>query len=104
MVDQFTSAQLTDSDSNAYYWSSRSQAYAPADVLVRHLQHGWRLDPLAAVESFWHAGVRRVDVYYFTLNCDDQRIEMPVLANPTVFRLIEQYKLTVIRVNATPIE
>ncbi len=103
MVDQFTPT-YTDEESNYHYWSPRSQTYAPANVLMHYLQRGWRLDPLAAVESFWHAGVRRVDVYYFTLLNSDERIEMPVLANPAVFRLIEEHQLTVIRVNASRLD
>ena len=82
------------------HWSRESQTYAPADVLLHLLRAGWSLEPLAAVETFFYAGYRRVDVYYFTLRHGEETLEMPVLANPAVRRLIEQYKLTVLRVNA----
>ncbi len=101
MVDQFTPSEYIGDETPHRHWSPTSQTYAPADVLMSHLQTGWRLDGLAGVESFWHAGVRRVDVYYFTLVRGDERLEMPVLANPTVFRLIEENQLNVIRVNAS---
>lgn len=101
MVDQFSPVEYIGDESDYRHWSRESQTYAPADVLMRYLRSGWELDKLAAVESFWHAGVRRVEVYYFTLLNGEERVEMPVLANPAVFRLIEESQLTVIRVNST---
>ena len=83
------------------HWSPTSQAYAPADVLQRYLRTGWKLENLAAVESFYYAGYRRVDVYYFTLTRGEEKIDMPVLRNPVVMRLIEEQKLTVMRINST---
>jgi hypothetical protein len=104
MVDQSekTIYSNTSSDLIVSSWSPRSQTYAAADTLLRHLKEGWTLHPLVAVESIWHAGVRRVDVYYFTLLHGDAQLEMPVLANPVVFRLIEEHKLSLVRVNGTP--
>ena len=90
-----------DLDDNYRHWSPNSQTYAPADVLVRHLRTGWTLEPMAAVETFYYAGYRRVDVYFFTLKKDDTTLEMPVLGNPAVRRLIEEQKLTVVRSNVT---
>src|SRR5579859_506437 len=94
-----TNAQNFDEE-NYRHWSPSSQTYAPADVLVRYLRTGWSLDPMAAVETFFYAGYRRVDVYYFTLRNADQTLEMPVLGNPAVRRLLEEHKLTVLRINA----
>jgi hypothetical protein len=99
MVDKFYPTPYIDDGVPQGYWSPKSQSYAPADILLRYLDYGWELDHLAAVESYWHHGVRRTDIYYFTLNFGDSRIEMPVLANPTVLKLIRDRHLTVIRVN-----
>jgi hypothetical protein len=82
------------------HWAAGSQTYAPADVLLRYIADGWQLETLAAVESFYYAGYRRVDVFYFTLKRGEEVIEMPVLANPVTHRLVEERKLTVLRVNA----
>src|SRR5258707_1811377 len=67
---------------------------------MRYLNDGWELDSLAAVETFYYAGYRRVDIFYFTLKLDGKVVEMPVLANPVTHRLVEERKLTVLRVNA----
>ncbi len=69
---------------------------------MHYLEDGWQLEKLAAVESYYHAGVRRTDIYYFTLTRGEEHTEMPVVANPMVLRLIESNQLTVIRVNGGP--
>ena len=81
------------------HWAPQSQAYAPADILLQYLATGWEIDNPAAVETYYCAGVRRADVYLFSLRRAGDHVEMPVLANPAVSRLIEKYQLTVHRVN-----
>lgn len=78
------------------HWSSQSQAYAPADVLLNHIREGWTLDSLVAIETFYYAGFRRIDVFYFTLPLrrNAQTLEIPVVANPVVTRLIQECGLT----------
>jgi len=83
------------------HWSPESQSYAPVDVLENYLRTGWTMDSLAAVETFYYAGYRRVDVFYLTLRRGEACLEMPVLANPKLMRLIEENELTVLRVNAS---
>jgi hypothetical protein len=84
------------------HWSADSEAYAPADVLLQHLRAGWKLDELVAIETFYYAGYRRSDIYYFTLQKDGKTIEMPVLANPAVFRIVKEYGLTTFRISLDP--
>jgi hypothetical protein len=84
------------------HWSADSEAYAPADVLLQHLRAGWKLDELVAIETFYYAGYRRSDIYYFTLQKDGKTIEMPVLANPTVFRIVKERGLTTVRISLDP--
>ena len=85
-----------------FHWSQESQTYATAATLLEYLRQDWQLDPLIAVESFFHHGGRHVDVYYFTLTQKGRQIEMPVLANPAVFRLVTHRKLQLVRVNGKP--
>ena len=81
------------------HWSPDSETYAPADVLLQHLKSGWNLERLVAVETVYYAGYRRSDIYYFTLERDGRTVEMPILANPAVFKVIEQNQLTTLRIN-----
>jgi len=102
-MDERSTNIHTHADTNeevSRHWSPGSQTYAPADVLQRYLRRGWKLAELAAVESFYYAGYRRVDVYHFTLLHGEEHIDMPVLGNPVVYRLIEEHKLTVMRINS----
>ena len=87
------------SDESFRHWSPQSQNYASADILVQYLANGWTVESPAVVESHSATGARRSEVYHFHLIRNEQDIEMPVLANPVVSRLIEQYELTVLRVN-----
>ena len=78
------------------HWSPSSQAYAPADVLLRYLAEGWTVSPIVGLEEHWHAGVRRVDVYHFELSKDNQSLVLPVQSNPVVRRLLNERQLRVV--------
>jgi hypothetical protein len=105
MADHYIKVQsesdLIEDRGEYRHWAPDSQAYAPADVLQQYLRSGWELDTLAAVETFYMAGYRRSDIYYFTLKRNTEYIEMPVLANPVVFRIIQEHKLNVLRINVS---
>ena len=81
------------------HWSAESETYAPVEVLLNYLREGWQLDKLAAVEAYYYAGNRYIEVLYFTLWRDGDGLEIPVLSNPVSRRLIQEHKLSVIRVN-----
>ena len=102
MIEQLMSAVYVGNGDTQFHWSQESQTYAAAATLLEYLRQDWQLDPLIAVESFFHHGGRHVDVYYFTLNKNGHQIEMPVLANPAVFRLVAHRNLQVERVNGKP--
>lgn len=101
MADHLTTIHSEQTSEEGHrHWSPTSQTYAPADVLLHYLSNDWQLKPLAAVETFYYAGQRQVEVYYFTLVKEDRQLEMPVQANPIILRLIQEHNLTVLRVNA----
>ena len=91
-------------DEEHRHWCPVSEKYAPADVLLDYLRDGWELDNLVAVETFYFAGYRCSDIYYFTLRQEDTILEMPVLANPIVLRLVDQRQLSTLRINVAPLE
>jgi len=93
-----TRADFWDEDVHRH-WYPDSEPYAPADVLLQYLKNGWNLEKLVAVETVYYAGYRRSDIYYFTLERDSQTVEMPILATPAVFKVIEQNRLTTLRIN-----
>jgi hypothetical protein len=95
-----THVDISQCETSAYrHWSPESELYAPADVLLQHLRQGWKLDKLVAVETVYYSGCRRSDIFYFTLQRGAATVEMPVLANPVVFDLIEAHGLTLLRIN-----
>jgi hypothetical protein len=78
------------------HWSPSSQAYAPADVLMRYLAEDWTISPIVGLEEHWHANARRVDVYHFELIKDAQSLVLPVQSNPVVRRLLHERQLRVV--------
>lgn len=75
------------------HWSSGSQRYAPADILLQYLRGGWMVDDAVPVETFYCGGARYVKVYYFRLVYEDEDLWMPVIENPVVLRLIRERNL-----------
>lgn len=90
-------------DDEYKHWCPASETYATADVLLQYLRAGWELDNLVAVETFYHAGYRCSDIYCFTLMRNGESREIPILANPVVFRVIDDHQLTILRINVSPI-
>lgn len=91
-------------DEDRRHWCPVSEPYAPADILLQYLREGWELDSLVAVETFYFAGYRCSDIYYFTLHQQDSSCEMPVLANPVVLRLVDERHLSILRINVAPLD
>lgn len=77
-------------------WSSSSQTYVPADVLLEYLADGWGISPVVSRKEFWRGGGRHISVYYFELTRNDQMVVMPVLSNPIVRRLISQQQFRIV--------
>ena len=85
------------------HWSPESETYTTADVLLQYLCLGWKLDDKVSAESYYHAGYRRSDVYYFTLKQNGVSVQMPVLVNPVVCRVVRDHGLKVLWINAEPL-
>jgi hypothetical protein len=78
------------------HWSSSSQTYVPADVLLEYLADDWDISSVVGREECWHGGGRHITVYYFELTRNQQAVVMPVLGNPVVRRLVDQRQLRVV--------
>jgi hypothetical protein len=78
------------------HWSSSSQTYVPADVLLEYLADGWVISSVVGQEECWHGGGRHITVYYSELTRSHQAVVMPVLGNPIVRRLMNQQQLRVV--------
>ncbi|MBN1563301.1 MAG: hypothetical protein JXA10_05650 [Anaerolineae bacterium] len=91
----FIEIEMRSTDTRRH-WSPTSQAYAPADVLIRYLADGWSISPIVGLEEHWHAGSRRVDVYHFELVKGDDELLLPVQSNPVVRRLLNERQLRVV--------
>jgi hypothetical protein len=70
------------------HWSPRSERFAGGDSLMTALLRGWSIGDTVVCERFYHGGSRPVAVYHFRLKKDDREINMPVIENPYVTRLL----------------
>ncbi|RMF79092.1 MAG: hypothetical protein D6737_12720 [Chloroflexi bacterium] len=97
--------QYTMGDLNVDYpevnrhWHENSESYAGGDCLLTALRDGWVISDTVFREEHWHAGVRLVTVYHFTLKRGDETCVMPVVTNPYIHRLVRSSSLEVVPMN-----
>lgn len=72
------------------HWDATSEAFTGGDALFTFLSEGWSLDETVTYEEYWLSGVRPITIYYFTLEKDDQKLNMPVITNPYVRRVVSE--------------
>ena len=77
------------------HWCDTSEAYGGGDALLTALQNHWIAEKTCYEEHYWHAGTRLVTIYHFVLKNGDETLNMPVITNPYVRRIIreEQFKV-----------
>ena len=80
------------------HWSAKSQPFASAEVLSQYFREGWTLHDRIIVEVFRCPSRQRAELYSFMLVRDTDYIVVPVVANPLVLHLLEEFSLVVIRV------
>lgn len=89
-----TNFHVTYPDVLTQHWHPNSESYAGVDNLITFLEQGW--DIARCVETrHWYAGQRSICIYRFYLERDAERLEMPVINNPYVMRIIKQLELDV---------
>jgi hypothetical protein len=76
------------------HWDPDSEVFAGGDHLVTAIYRGWSVEECHE-ETHWYEGMRSVRVYHFYLVKDDERLHMPVIANPYVERFVHQQGLTI---------
>jgi hypothetical protein len=81
------------------HWSPISEKYAGGDALITLLNEGWLLNEIVFYEEFWHAGSRLVVIYHVTLVRDDEEMQVPVLSNPYVHRMMMSLPVQVRPIN-----
>ena len=88
IVESLANYHFQYMDVSTQHWSYSSEKHAGGDNLMTALSRGWKLDDTVKVETVWYAGMRSSTIYHFTLTRDGQQIDMPVLSNPYVNRMV----------------
>ncbi len=71
------------------HWSPISEKYAGGDALVTLFTEGWQLHETVFYEEYWHAGSRPVTIYHLEMVRDDEKMNVPVISNPYVDRMMD---------------
>src|SRR5262245_14706932 len=87
---------LAIEDINIYrHWHPASQKYGGGDSLATALYLGWTMGEIVYREEHWRAG-RCTMVYHITLERDGEQLNMPVIANPYVWRFLSESAVQVL--------
>lgn len=78
------------------HWHAQSERYAGADSLLTAVDEGWVPERTVFFEEFWFAGARVVTVYHIELRRKGEVMDMPVLSNPYLRRMIRVYAPTIL--------
>jgi hypothetical protein len=78
---------VEDMEEGFRHWHPQSEKYAGGDALASALFCGWKMPDTVFVERHWHAGARRVNIYFVKLTRGNENMTMPVIGNPYVARL-----------------
>ncbi len=77
------------------HWSASSEKYAGGDALLTKLSQGWATAGTVYTEMHRLSSARSVTVFIFELQRGQERLIMPVIANPCVDQLIRHRALMV---------
>ncbi len=79
------------------HWSAESEPFTGGDALQSALEQGWVMVGHVSYREFDLRESRKVAVFYFRLQRDERTMEMPVIGNPHVLRVIAAYDVPVMR-------
>ena len=71
------------------YWAPETECFAPASALLYFLDNGWEVLNVEVDPVFYSSG-RYSTLYHFLLARGEECLDMPVMSNPAVCRLIER--------------
>ncbi len=84
------------------HWCDTSEMFAGGDALLTAMQNDWVAEETCYEEQYWQAGTRLVTVYHFTLHNDDETLQMGVITNPYVRRVIREQNFKVVPFEQAP--
>lgn len=91
--------QIELDDDGHRHWSPNSESFTPADALLGAFEQGWAVHGHVFQQEHWHTAGRRVLVYHFKLERNDEIMPMVVIENPFIVRLLATLKVRVVRIN-----
>jgi hypothetical protein len=78
------------------HWSPLSEKYTGGDALLTAMDRGWRVQSRIQCQEHWHGDSRRICIYSVELNRGDETLNMAIIDNPFVTRLIDDLNLQIV--------
>lgn len=78
------------------HYCPKTETYTGADSLLTAQRNGWHLVGVAYRETIIFGGGRHTCIYHFELHRLGETLMMPIVENPYVGRLIEQYHMDIL--------
>ncbi len=78
-------------DITSQHWSYSSEQYAGGDNLLTAVARGWAIDQKVTLRRHWFAGMRRIEIFHFTIRRDEVVADMAVVGNPYVYRYLASH-------------
>jgi hypothetical protein len=99
--DRFTAATHADVHR---HWSPGCERVCGGDVLATLLNEGWVIDPCVICQPVALGSGRHTHVYLLLLLLrDDDMLDLAVLENPYVLRVLRPLRVSTIRYRPTPL-
>jgi hypothetical protein len=92
------SNDLQDQDAKRH-WCAHCEKYCGGDTLLIALEDGWIAKGVIFRQTFWLQHKRQINVFHITLQRSQRLIQLSVIDNPFVNRLLQQMDCQVVQLN-----
>ena len=70
------------------HWCPEAETFAGGDALLTMLATGWTMNPEVREETHYFSGMRQTAICHVKLERNGQTMEMPILRNPYISRML----------------
>ena len=82
------------------YWCAHCERFTGGDTLLIALEDNWCLKGVIFRQTFWLMGKREMHLYHIILQRGNRLIQLQVIENPFVLRLLKQLGHQIVQLNA----
>lgn len=92
-------AQNLHSEDSKRHWCPHCEPFMGGETLLIALEERWYPKGVIFRQTFWLMHGRQMNVYHVTLQRDNRLIQLKVIENPFVIRLLKQSGQQIVQLN-----